>query len=89
MKIFFTMLLSALFITASGGITAEGRLTKAVGQVNKPIKHIPELHGDHVETSSKGFKRQQRLAKFKAALKTQKLQRQLGLSGHHKATAAF
>lgn len=61
MKIIITMILSALFIVASSGTTAEEGLMKAVDKVDnnsKPLisvsktdhavraKHIRELHGD-------------------------------------------
>jgi len=61
MKIIITMILSASFIAASSGTTAEEGLMKAVGKVDKtpkPLilvnvvdraastKHIRELHGD-------------------------------------------
>ena len=61
MKIMITMILSASFIAASSGTTAEEGLMKAIGKVDKtpkplilvdvlkrsaPTKHIRELHGD-------------------------------------------
>ncbi len=61
MKIMITMFLSASFIAASSGTTAEGGLMKAIGKKDKTPKplilvdvvgtsnrteHIPELHGN-------------------------------------------
>ena len=61
MKIIITMILSASFIAASSGTTAEEGLMKAIGKIDKtpkPLilvdvvdrsartKHIRELHGD-------------------------------------------
>ena len=104
MKIVFTLVLSASFITASSGVTAEGGFMKAVGKIdNTPealvlvsakkrlstTKHIRELHGDLSQQPEKNVKRKRHLAKFKAALKAQKQQRRLGFSTHTTVTAAF
>jgi len=87
MKIIITMILSASFIAASSGTTAEEGLMKAIDKLDntpKPLilvnvvdraahaKHISELHGD--------LKRQTHLAKFKTKLRKQENQRRLGLS---------
>jgi len=64
MKIMITMILSASFIAASSGTTAEEGLMKAIAQIdntpkplisvraiNRPVRtqHVRELHGDFVQ----------------------------------------
>ena len=104
MKMIMTVMLSAAFIATSGWLTAEDGLMKAIGKTDNspkalvlvsyinqlsPEKHIRELHGDMTQIPVKNSKRQRRLAKFKAALKTQKQKRLLGLSTRTHVTFAY
>ena len=104
MKIIITLALSACFIAISSGTTAGGLMKAIGfnDKTPKPLinvvtidraantPHIRELHGDvsprPVMTAA--LKRQQRLMKFKAKLRKQKLERLSGVS-HATFTAAY
>ena len=103
MKMMITMVLSAFFIAASSGTTAEEGLMKAIAKTDnqpKPLisvaaigrsnqtKHIRELHGDLGSSLVSLQANKGNLARYKAKLKKQKHARLLGLS-RNKTTVAY